>query len=297
MLHLTNFARVAFGTAVLLALGSACGGQSLKNGGDESTAGSGATSASAGSNSGGGKTALAGGTSVAGNSSAGSPTTDEACSGPAERGGCTAAFKRWYHDPSIGVCIPVIYGGCGATANNYETLEACQAACPGGTPNYDSCNVASDCMLAPTGCCSACDSPAISAHDFRAYNRKFATEAAACPNQDVACGACPNPEGDGAYKYFVPNCVNNECVVEDIRKSDVTACTSANECRLRSGTGCCEGCGGPNDFVSVRNDGSFEELVCGAVQPPCDPCVAMPPSDARATCNDDGHCGIVYLLK
>ncbi len=191
--------------------------------------------------------------------------------------------------------MPFVYGGCGAGANNYESLEACQAACPGGTPNYDACKVASDCVLAPNGCCGVCDGPNASAHDFRAINKAYVQQASACANADVACGPCPQPEGDGATKYLVANCVNSECIVEDIRTSDATACKSAQDCKLRNGNGCCEGCG-DNQWLAVRSDGGFESLVCGDVLPPCDPCVATPPSDARANCSD-GHCGIVYLLK
>jgi hypothetical protein len=299
MLPLSTFARAAFGTALLFALSSACGGHSSRNGDDGPSAGSGGVMGRAGSGS-GGKTPQAGSSSSAGSgNTAGSPDPGDACSGPTTTGpdNCLAYFQRWHHDPNTGLCVPFIYGGCGAAANNYESLEACQAACPGGTPNYDACEVASDCVLAPNGCCGVCDGLNVSGHDFRAFNKAHLQEASACPNADVACGPCPVPEGGGVARYFVANCVNKECVVEDIRKSDVTACNSANDCVLRSGTGCCEGCGGPNDFVSVRNDGSLEELVCGPVQLPCDPCVAVPPSGARAHCNDDGHCGIVYLLK
>lgn len=299
MLQLSTFTRVALGAALFLALSSACGGQSSKNGDDGASAGSGGVNGRAGSGS-GGKTPQAGSNSAAGaGNTAGSPNPSDGCSGPATHGpdNCLAYFPRWTHDPATGLCIPFVYGGCGATPNNYESLEACQAACPGGTPNYDACEVASDCVLAANGCCGVCDGPSVSGHDFRAFNKAHFQEASACPNADVACGACPTPEGELTYKYFVPNCVNNECVVEDIRKSDVTACNSADDCVLRSGTGCCESCGGVNEFVSVRNDGSLEELVCGTVQPPCDPCVSTPPSDARPHCNEDGHCSIVYLLK
>lgn len=300
MRPLSTLSRAALGAGLLMALASACGGQSFKNGGDpQPEAGSGGVTGRAGSGSNSGGKAQAGSSSHAGSSNtAGSTQTDEACEGPPslDESGCLAAFPRWFHDSTTGVCVPFIYGGCGGTKNNYETLEACQAACPGGTPNYDACKVATDCMLAANGCCGVCDRPGVTAHDFRAYNKKYAQQASACPNADVACGPCPQPEGDGASKYFVPNCVNDECVVEDIRTSDVTACTSANDCKLRSGTGCCEGCGSQNDFVSVRNDGSLEKLVCGDIQPPCDACVVLPPSGAIPDCNR-GHCGIVYLLK
>ena len=296
MSTLSSFARVAFGGALLLALSGACGGQSSKNGSDGSAGGGVTGRAGSGS---AGKTSHAGGSSSAGGTSSGGPhNADDKCSGPATTGTdlCLAYFRRWTHDPNTGLCIPFVYGGCGAGPNHYESLEACQAACPGGTPNYDACEVASDCVLAPNGCCGVCDGPDVTVHDFRAFNSQYALEASGCPNADVACGACPTPEGEPTYKYFVPNCVNNECVVEDIRKSNVTACKSAADCRLRNGSSCCEGCAA-NQWLSVRSDGSFEDLVCGGVPQPCPECAAQPPSGAQAHCNEDGHCGIVYLLK
>jgi hypothetical protein len=125
-----------------------------------------------------------------------------------------------------------------------------------------------------------------------AYNKARAAELPQC---DVACGACPPPDGSGARRYFVPNCVQGECVVEDIRTSDATACTTADDCRLRQGTGCCEGCGN-DELVAVRNDGSFEKQVCGDFIPPCDDCLPSIPSDAGPSC-EGGHCRIVYSLK
>ena len=298
MLPLSTFARVTMGTALLLALGSACGGQSSKNADDGPSAGSGGVTARAGSgSSSGGKTPRAGSSSGGSGNTAGAPNPDDACSGPATTGSdsCLGYFRHWYHDPNTGVCVPFVYGGCGAAANNYESLEACQAACPGGTPNYDSCEVAADCVLAANGCCGVCDGPSVTAHDFRAFNRKHELEASACPNADVACGACPNPEGDGTYKYFVPNCVNNECVVEDIRKSDATACESDQDCKLRNGSACCEECE-VNQWLAVRSDGGFEALVCSGSNEACPACEAVPRSDARANCYE-GRCGVVYLLR
>jgi hypothetical protein len=142
-----------------------------------------------------------------------------------------------------------------------------------------------------------CDGPSVSKHDFIAYNKANEAKVLPCGVGDVACGACPNPEtGQSTLQFFVPNCVAGECVVEDLRESDVTACKSAEDCMLRNGTACCQSCGAGN-VVSVRNDGSFEELVCGDTPPPCLACVPTIPSDARATCEPNGHCGVAYLLK
>ncbi|MEL7368401.1 MAG: BPTI/Kunitz-type proteinase inhibitor domain-containing protein [Myxococcota bacterium] len=56
-----------------------------------------------------------------------------ACSAPLLQGGCDAAFERWGFDVSTGECRSFLWGGCDATANNYQTLAACQAACDPGT--------------------------------------------------------------------------------------------------------------------------------------------------------------------
>jgi hypothetical protein len=242
------------------------------------------------------------GSGTAGNGAAGAPPFMSACAGPAESAGpngsfCAAYIRRWSHDITTGVCMPVVYGGCGATANNYETLEACQKICPGGSPNYDACKVAQDCVLASPGCCGVCDGPGVSKHDFIAYNRANLSLVSTCGNGNVACGACPEPEpGQGTTQFFVPNCVAGECVVEDIRESDVTACAAPEDCKLRVGTACCENCGG-GDVVAVRNDGSFEKLVCGDVLPPCAACEPPVRIFADAICSPSGRCEVLPLAR
>ncbi len=197
-------------------------------------------------------------------------------------------------DEATGLCTPVVYGGCGATKNNYKTLAECQEACHGGNPNYDSCKVASDCALGSAGCCGVCNGSGVSAHDFIAYNRQHAQEVNPCAGGNVACGACPPADpAQNTRQFFVPDCVRGECVVDDVREADVTACKTDGDCRLRSGTGCCEGCG-TDELLAVRNDGSFEKLVCGEFIPPCDPCDVAPPPNAVAVCNPAGHCSVAY---
>lgn len=306
-----SLARAAWCTTFALALASACGGHSVQgNGGDAGDTGSGSTTGRAGSSSSGSTSSRAGSSSTgsttgrAGNSSSGgsSGSVGSACSGSPviprpDGGGCAAAIRRWTHDSTTGLCQPFIFGGCDGTANNYETLEACQNACPGGKPNYDACQLPADCVLAPIGCCGVCDGTQVSAHDFVAYNRQYEAEASPCRGADIACDPClPAPSSQATRKYFVPNCVRGECVVEDIRKSAVTACMTAQDCRLRNGTGCCESCA-YEDIVAVRNDRSLEERVCGPVQLPCPACLPMKPSDAVPHCDESGHCSIVHLLK
>jgi len=304
MIPFASFCRIGLASAVSLVLASACGGNSFSNGGgDGGDSGSGGTQnqagtpGTAGKSSSGGKSSGgtgSGGTSTAGSGTGGSSPGGEACTAPAVTGTCEAYFERWYHDVTTGLCRPFVYGGCDGNANNYETFEQCQKACPGGAPNYDACKAPTDCVVASVGCCGVCDGPDVSRRDLIAYNRQYQGQVSTCDAGDVACGACPEPvPGQGTLMYFVPNCVQGQCVVEDIRTSPVTACEDASECRLRNGTGCCEGCGGES-VVSVRNDGSFEELVCGGVPQPCPACIALPPDDRVAVCTE-GRCGIEYL--
>ncbi|KAI1893325.1 hypothetical protein AGOR_G00122560 [Albula goreensis] len=51
------------------------------------------------------------------------------CAAPMVVGSCRAAFPRFYYDAANQSCRQFIYGGCGGNANNFETLEACKAAC------------------------------------------------------------------------------------------------------------------------------------------------------------------------
>lgn len=209
---------------------------------------------------------------------------------------CAAALQRWTHDAMTGICQPFIYGGCDGTANNYESLEACQKACPGLSRNYDACQVATDCMLSPIGFFGTCDGSQITAHDFVAYNRRYEAEVSPCAGADIPCDPCV-PTKQATRKYFVPNCVRGECVVEDVRKSEVTACKTSQDCVLRNGTACCESCTSADELVAVRNDGSLEQLVCGALPRACPGCLPMQPRDAAPDCDESGHCSVVYLLK
>lgn len=311
MKYITPLFRGSLAAGLAVQLMSACGGQSFSSEGDPGGSATGGSSSTTG-----GKSATTGGTgsSTAGKGSTtggrpgtggavgtggstgpgtgGGPTGGEECNAPAETGNCEAAMPRWFHDPSTGVCRPFTYGGCGGNANNYQSLEDCQKTCHGGSPNYDACKQPSDCVVTGTGCCGVCDHPGLTAHDFIAYSHEHANDVLDCAALDIACAPCA-PVGDGARKYFVPSCVSGECVVEDIRESDVTACDSAMDCKLRNGAGCCEGCGG-GDFIAVRNDGSFEKLVCGGIAQPCPACLPAPPDKIVAACRD-GRCAVAYL--
>lgn len=57
------------------------------------------------------------------------------CNLPHERGPCLAEIMSWGFDPSSGLCVQFIYGGCGGNENNFETKEACEQHCLGRFDN------------------------------------------------------------------------------------------------------------------------------------------------------------------
>jgi hypothetical protein len=313
MTYLAALSKVACSTAVVLLLGTACGGNSFsggqdpKGGSDSGGSNAGGSVTDAGKHQGG---SASGGSSTAGTASGGASTAGaggspggEACNAPPASGNCDAYFEAWYHDPSTGLCRPFIYGGCGGNENNHDSFEACQKACPGGSPNYDACLAPTDCVIAGEGCCGVCDAPDVSPRQLLAYNRKYAgllqqcafnAAEGAAPPGDIACAPCPIPVGDtGSLKYFVPNCVQGQCVVEDVRTSAVSKCEANTDCYVRNGNSCCESC--TKQSIALNKDGGFEDLVC-AGELPCPACAIAPISDI-AVCGASGHCEVRVVLS
>jgi hypothetical protein len=318
--RLASIVRLAGCTAVALALASACGGKSFVSGGDDDDDNGGTSSGATGA---GGATGQAGTKPIAGSRSQGGTGTGtggsgvggtlgtagtgavggyagEGCTAPPDPGMCDGYVPAWYHDASTGICRPFVYGGCGGNVNRYPSLAECQKACRGGSPNYDACTKPSDCVVSGLGCCGICDSPNITAHDLVAYNRQYdgllkcAIAFAAPPpgGADVpACEPCP-PVMGGVLKYFVPDCVQNQCVVVDLRSSPLTACKTSDECALRYGTGCCSSCSS-SDVIGLRKDANLEKLVCGDGPIGCPAC-APPPDGALPVCTPEGRCGVAY---
>ncbi|HYP90285.1 MAG TPA: BPTI/Kunitz domain-containing protein [Polyangiaceae bacterium] len=294
--------------------GSAHGG-SGNEAGSTARAGSGGSGVShAGQSTGGtgvgtGGGVASGGVSSGGSGLAGFGGVGDPCSASPDPGPCDAYGEVWWNDPSTGICRPYVYGGCGGTANRYWSLAECQKACADrnqSSPNYGSCTQATDCVVTGTGCCPVCESENMTVHDLIAYNRKYESvlgcfgSSTAPPPRNIippdggsglpsACAPCPNT-GDGTPRLFVPDCVAGQCTVVDLRTSPTTACRTNDDCRLRRGTGCCETCSDEN-LVAVRNDGSFENLVCGGVLLPCDACELPTPAGAFSTCAA-GHCRV-----
>lgn len=73
-----------------------------------------------------------------GASPAGSPAAPAApaagCSQPIVSGPCKARIERFGFDPKANACVRFSYGGCQGNENNFETREACEAACGAPPP-------------------------------------------------------------------------------------------------------------------------------------------------------------------
>lgn len=57
------------------------------------------------------------------------PARPSLCELPVESGPCRAAISRYAFHSATGRCELFTYGGCQGNANNFETLEACEARC------------------------------------------------------------------------------------------------------------------------------------------------------------------------
>lgn len=215
------------------------------------------------------------------------------CSLPPDSGRCLGLGYRYRHDAATGLCRPFVYGLCEGNANNFFTLAECQATCRGSQPNYDACQVASDCEIGPAllhpAASECCWSEAAERYELIAYAKRYAaTLRVDC--SATHCAAFPTvetppteeerarvPAGDPLQsnpalhvavqtrKYFVPVCEHHECALLDIRESNLNACTRDSDCRLRDGAECCSGSDG-RGIVAISKTGTLEHLSCAPGQ-------------------------------
>jgi hypothetical protein len=161
----------------------------------------------------------------------------------------------------------------------------------GGGAGLDiqACTSNSDCEVEPASCCS-CGSGPVS--NFTAINSKYQSQyESRCGAVD--CAGCPPVAYDpnNPTLYYVATCQASRCVVVDLHTMDVTACTTAADCSLRSGTACCSGCG--ENMISLNTDRASElsTLVCGSQPSECPACA--PVNAGYSTGCSDGRCTVV----
>ena len=156
------------------------------------------------------------------------------------------------------------------------------------------CTVHEDCIGTSEGCCAAHVLPngfgcgdatlAVRADKVAAFNNE------SCGGKEIACPAiCMLPKPNRKVA-----CVENKCALVNLDASPMTACTTDDECLVRSKS-CC-GCSPKmvSEAVAVRKDmsDSFNPLSCNG-EAVCGPCTDEAPS-VVAKCVS-GRCAAVGL--
>jgi len=190
------------------------------------------------------------------------------------------------YNTDTGRCERFLWGGCGGNDNRFESLEACLNVCdPEGRT---SCEDTSDCVI-DHGCCGFCgiDSTDALVAVHRKYGSFTAPECAL-----VDCEFCRIPD---ELAHYGARCRQGTCEVYDVRESDLSACESHDDCRLRAGLNCCEACG-ETSWVAVSTDHELvEKALCGDGLVACPACLPREPEGLEARCGTDGHCFVSAL--
>ncbi|WP_437667202.1 BPTI/Kunitz domain-containing protein [Sorangium sp. So ce1182] len=270
------YRRLSLGPVLLTSLVLAAGCSGAGNDGGSGGGGPG----------GGGSVAGTGGGSVASSGTGGE--LPDRCTLPQDPGPCDAAIPSYWHDRSTGECVPFTYGGCDGNENRFESLAACEEACPGTAPDRDACAAPGDCVLAPPRCCASCDP--VDASAFVAIHRDAVADfwnASGCG--ETPCAQCTDvSEAERTSQYFAAACESGRCVVVDVRESPLTECAQDADCALRDGVGCCESCDGKG-IVAVNQSADLRALVCPEEPVACPPCAPVYPEGMTAVCSE-GRC-------
>lgn len=161
----------------------------------------------------------------------------------------------------------------------------------GGT-DWSACTARDSCVIVTMGPCGAGCEPiplsrliAINSANVAAYQKSM-------PPVPCVVGKCSlvPPDQVQAPNYYA-QCISGECQALDVRATSLSACTSAADCYLRLGTGCCP-CG-TNDLVAVSSQAPVDQVLCAPAVGCAADCVSAPPSNASAACTA-GHCLVDY---
>jgi len=148
--------------------------------------------------------------------------------------------------------------------------------------------------MAWPGCCEGCNQPELNhlVPIHKSMAAAFHEDQCPDPQPCPQCVGCPN---GNLFAY----CDAGTCRGVDLRQDELSECEGPSDCRLRSGTECCENCGGPFDpycggLVAINHwlQPELSLLVCEEEGWDCPPCVPTYPDEAFADCID-GHCQVI----
>ena len=190
----------------------------------------------------------------------------------------------------------LVAAACGSTVSDVggkSTGSGTSGSGAGLPDGYDACNVNSDCVIRSASCCGSCG--AAVRCDIVAVNKDFNTQySASICGDDTDCASCYQPQDP----TLVASCVKEHCVVIDLHEHPSAACSSTQDCRLRSHD-CCN-CGGnitEEGLIAIAVDpdaeAAFGKLVCDPVVS-CPECEPQYPAEATVSCNPAGYCEVLW---
>lgn len=187
-------------------------------------------------------------------------------------------------------------GGANGSTTNASNASATGNATTGNGStgsgqSFTACNGPGQCTLSYRGCCASCSAPELEDVVAVAGDRLEAFRSSECPAPEP-CDVCEACENGNLYAY----CDSGTCRAADLRKEPVSECSSANDCVLRAGSGCCETCGAIDlscgGLVAINKDkqAQLASLVCGEGVG-CPSCAPSYPEGSIAQCIT-GRCAV-----
>ncbi len=185
-----------------------------------------------------------------------------------------------------------VSGGTGAAGSGAVGNGGSGAAGSGGTggipTEYTTCGGPGQCILVPSNCCGYCSEPVLDG--FLAINYKLESTYFGERCATIDCPSCITSMPGN----FTAVCRAGTCTAVDVYDEDsLTGCERNEDCQLRWGAGCCEGCApSPDQLIAVKHN-AIEQTQCGEGTP-CPACPGAPyPAEASAECINK-KCSIVY---
>lgn len=174
--------------------------------------------------------------------------------------------------------------GCGSSdASSPARATPSERAVPEAPTASTACTDAPECRLTHRGCCAGCAMPELAEVAAVSGAALDSFRAAECPEPGV-CAACEAPTNPSLFA----TCVDGACVAVDVRASELSACTTDDEC-IAIRRDCCN-CDPRRVAVRDGQQGAYYRAQCGET-PLCSPCSPDDGPSPPARC-EAGHCAV-----